>query len=213
MGNPTALIDPNGKGSEMWKMLLEQYTTTSQEKQTGWTENHLHLNEVFGDPNGFNSNIESTIRKYPQINKHDDSYYNHYVPVENVGALAGYRIRLDYNNVNLNKDNAPVLRVFASGKANPVLAPVDWSVKATIQYGDVKYSTSYLHQSSNGDLYQQYPNYQYIGTALLDLPVNPTERVTLTFQITYHYNDSNDRVVNGGGFSVSDTVHFIIYKP
>ena len=55
LGNPTKYIDPTGMSSE-----------STGEESTGWTENHVRLNETFGDTYGFNSTINSEIAKSPQ---------------------------------------------------------------------------------------------------------------------------------------------------
>ena len=52
LGNPIKYIDPTGKSSE-----------STGEESTGWTENHVRLNEVFGDAYGFNSSINTSISK------------------------------------------------------------------------------------------------------------------------------------------------------
>ena len=54
-GNPVIFIDPNGKE------IIYQGQDISSENATGWTENHLYLNEVFGDQNNFNQTIRSVI--------------------------------------------------------------------------------------------------------------------------------------------------------
>ncbi|MNU74912.1 hypothetical protein D3C71_644250 [compost metagenome] len=54
-GNPVMLIDPDGR--EIRNSKGEDISTKKHEKQTRWTENHVHLNEVFGDANGFTSAI------------------------------------------------------------------------------------------------------------------------------------------------------------
>ena len=50
-GNPIIFIDPDGKE------MIYKGQDISSKKKSGWTENHIYLNEVFGDPSGFTSAI------------------------------------------------------------------------------------------------------------------------------------------------------------
>jgi len=50
LGNPVTYIDLTGMSSE-----------STGEESTGWTANHVYLNEVFGDTYGFNSAINSAV--------------------------------------------------------------------------------------------------------------------------------------------------------
>ena len=58
-GNPIILIDPNGK-----EIIYKGEDISSQDEETGWTENHLYLNDVFGDANGFNEKIAANIPEW-----------------------------------------------------------------------------------------------------------------------------------------------------
>jgi RHS repeat-associated protein len=51
MGNPVMFIDPTGRSLE----------NTDDPRNTNWTENHLYLNNIFGDPSGFNQKIGENI--------------------------------------------------------------------------------------------------------------------------------------------------------
>jgi RHS repeat-associated protein len=60
LGNPISYIDPTGRSAENTEV-----SEKSKEK-TLWTDAHTYLNEVFGDPNGFNSIITSKIQTRPK---------------------------------------------------------------------------------------------------------------------------------------------------
>lgn len=58
-GNPIIFIDPDGR--EIRNSKGEDISTPKHEKETRWTENHVRLNEAFGDANGFNQTISNKI--------------------------------------------------------------------------------------------------------------------------------------------------------
>ncbi|WP_448927410.1 T6SS effector amidase Tae4 family protein [Fluviicola sp.] len=71
-GNPIVFIDPDGK--EIRNSEGKDISTKKHQKQTRWTENHLMLNEAFGDPSGFNRTIASQIQNRPSW----DNMYKNY---------------------------------------------------------------------------------------------------------------------------------------
>ena len=73
-GNPIIFIDPDGR--EIRNSKGEDISTPKHEKETRWTENHVRLNEAFGDANGFNKIIapkvefSTLISNYPMPYEH-----------------------------------------------------------------------------------------------------------------------------------------------
>jgi RHS repeat-associated protein len=67
MGNPLMFIDPDGKASKgvfSDENLTEYFKKQDAKEETGWTDAHTYLNEVFGDPNGFNEMIAPIAATY-----------------------------------------------------------------------------------------------------------------------------------------------------
>ena len=60
--NPIFYIDPTGRSPE--------------EKKTGWTDNHVKLNEIFGDQQGFNDLISEQVYKDKASNPPEDEGNN-----------------------------------------------------------------------------------------------------------------------------------------
>ncbi|WP_430406840.1 RHS repeat-associated core domain-containing protein [Fluviicola sp.] len=86
-GNPIMLIDPDGR--EIRDSEGKDISTKKHERQTRWTENHVMLNEVFGDPSGFTSAIIpklGSIKSFSQA-QHDQWLSLHrsnpYTPSQN----------------------------------------------------------------------------------------------------------------------------------
>jgi len=73
MSNPIIFIDPTGRSPEN-----SDGTEDPKEKKTGWTDNHLYLNSIFGDQLGFNGLISEQVYKDEASNqpKHEGNNNN-----------------------------------------------------------------------------------------------------------------------------------------
>jgi len=208
LSNPIAYIDPSGKGSEIWGKVMETYMNSGT-KSSNWTENHIRLNEIFGDPNGFNESIKNSSYPYKQVTKHENFW--RWVPVENVGARASFNTWFKYQAFKDPNNGKKQLSLSAWGTTtadNP-----DFGGTMQVFYKGKVFSSSAISIPKGDAMWEEIKLYTYFGSGIVNLPENPNSEVLLKINVQMGSGNSDDRVTNSAGFVSNGTVTYTLFKP